>query len=243
MLVIPAIDIKNGKCVRLREGKMDEETIFSSNPIDVASSWFNQGAELLHIVDLDGAIKGDPVNQELIMEIIRTFKDLPIQIGGGIRSIETAKQYLDSGAKRLVLGTSAVKEPNLIQYLCNEFPNRIVLGIDSKEGRVKIDGWIGDSNIAPHELVKSYEGIAISGIIYTDISRDGMMIGVNIEETLKLASNTEIPIIASGGVSDLDQIREIALKSRGKIFGVICGRSLYEGAFTLKEAITASKLK
>ena len=241
MIVIPAIDLKGGKCVRLREGKMDDETIFSSNPIEVANSWHAQGAELLHIVDLDGAVNGVPINKSLIKDIVNKNDTLSIQVGGGIRNFETAKEYLDSGVERVVFGTHAVKEPELIRDLCEEFPNQVVLGIDSRYGYVKTDGWLEDSKITPKDLVEIYEGLAISAIIFTDITRDGMMKGLNIHETLSLAAITSIPVIASGGISSLEDIQNLvsASKEGNKIGidGVICGRSLYEEKFTLKEAM------
>ena len=237
MLVIPAIDLKNGKCVRLREGKMDQETIFSSSPIDVAGSWFKKGAELLHIVDLDGAINGNPVNKNLIKEIVSQHSDLSVQIGGGIRSFDTAREYLNAGADRIVIGTYAVKKPDFIHELCDNFPNQVILGIDAKDGLVRTDGWLGISSITPYELAKQYEGLPIYAIIFTDISRDGMMKGININATIELASSTSIPIIASGGISNLNEIQALASVDSTKLHGVICGRSLYEKTFTLEDAI------
>jgi len=239
--VIPAIDLKNGKCVRLREGKMNEETIFSTSPLEVAGSWFSQGAEWLHIVDLDGAFQGSPKNRTIIQEIVTKYKDLSIQIGGGIRTLDVAKSYLEHGASRIVIGTHAVKKPEFVFDLCTKFPDQIILGIDSKDGYVKTDGWLGSSNITPKDLLKTYEGLPISAVIFTDISRDGMMAGLNIEATLELAKNTSFPIIASGGISSIEEIQKIALASnlagQARISGVICGRSLYEGSFSFSEAM------
>ena len=237
MLIIPAIDLKDGKCVRLREGKMDQETIFSSSPIDVAGSWLKKGAEFLHIVDLDGAINGNPVNKNLIKEIVSKHSDLSVQIGGGIRSFDTAQEYLNAGADRIVIGTYAVKKPDFMHKLCDNFPNQIILGIDAKDGLVKTDGWLGISSITPYELAKQYEGLPIYAIIFTDISRDGMMKGININATIELASSTSIPVIASGGISNLNEIQALASVDSTKLHGVICGRSLYEKAFTLEDAI------
>ena len=235
MIVIPAIDLKNGKCVRLREGKMDEETIFSEDPISTAGSWFSQGAEILHIVDLDGAVNGQPMNQEIIFSIISEFPEKRIQIGGGIRSFESASEYLNEGIERVIMGTSAVEEPDMLKDFCSKFPNRLVLGIDALDGVVKTQGWLKGSGISPSELVKKFEDDPIAAIIFTDISKDGMMIGPNIEATSDLANQTKIPVIASGGVSSLDHI--IQLGDKKNISGVICGRALYEKAFTYEDVL------
>ena len=235
MIVIPAIDLKNGKCVRLREGKMEEETIFSEDPISIAGSWFSQGAEILHIVDLDGAVEGKPMNQEIIFSIISEFPEKRIQIGGGIRSFESASEYLNEGIERVIMGTSAVEEPDMLKDFCSKFPNRLVLGIDALDGVVKTQGWLKGSGISPSELIKKFEDDPIAAIIFTDISKDGMMIGPNIEATSDLANQTKIPVIASGGVSSLDHI--IQLEDKKNISGVICGRALYEKAFTYEDVL------
>ena len=235
MIVIPAIDLKNGKCVRLREGKMDEETIFSEDPISTAGSWFSQGAEILHIVDLDGAVNGKPMNQEIIFSIVAEFPEKKIQIGGGIRSFESASEYLNEGIERVIMGTSAVEEPDMLKDFCSMFPNRLVLGIDALDGVVKTQGWLKGSGISPSELIKKFEDDPIAAIIFTDISKDGMMIGPNIEATSDLANQTKIPVIASGGVSSLDHI--IQLEDKKNISGVICGRALYEKAFTYEDVL------
>lgn len=234
MLVIPAIDLKDGKCVRLREGKMDQETIFSEDPLSIAESWFAQGAELLHIVDLDGAIQGKPVNHKIIFEVAARFHDKRIQVGGGIRNFESASKYLENGLERVIVGTSAVEDPSMLRSFCKNYPNRLVLGIDARDGLVKTQGWLQGSNITPADLVKNFEGEPIAAIIFTDISKDGMMSGPNIDATLDLARKTDIPVIASGGVSCLEHIVELANED---IFeGVICGRALYENSFTFEEA-------
>ena len=235
MIVIPAIDLKNGKCVRLREGKMDEETIFSEDPISTAGSWFSQGADILHIVDLDGAVNGQPMNQEIIFSIISEFPEKRIQIGGGIRSFESASEYLNEGIERVIMGTSAVEEPDMLKDFCGKFPNRLVLGIDALDGVVKTQGWLKGSGISPSELVKKFEDDPIAAIIFTDISKDGMMIGPNIDATSDLANQTKIPVIASGGVSSLDHITQLADKKN--ISGVICGRALYEKVFTYADVL------
>ena len=235
MIVIPAIDLKNGKCVRLREGKMDEETIFSEDPISTAGSWFSQGADILHIVDLDGAVEGKPMNQEIIFSIISEFPEKRIQIGGGIRSFESASEYLNEGIERVIMGTSAVEEPDMLKDFCSMFPNRLVLGIDALDGVVKTQGWLKGSGISPSELIKKFEDDPIAAIIFTDISKDGMMIGPNIDATSDLANQTKIPVIASGGVSSLNHI--IQLEDKKNISGVICGRALYEKAFTYVDVL------
>jgi len=236
MLVIPAIDIKSGKCVRLKEGKMDQETIFSEDPLGMARQWFAKGAEILHVVDLDGAIQGKPINYEIILKIASEFQHKTIQVGGGIRNLESASLYLDSGISRVVMGTSAVKEPEILHKVSSVYPNGIVLALDVYDGKLKTEGWVEESSITPLDLINSLSDIKISAIIYTDISKDGMMSGPNVKATLELARKTIVPVIASGGVSSLDHIRELS-NSSVDLEGIICGRSLYEKAFTLEEAI------
>ena len=235
MLVIPAIDLKEGKCVRLREGKMDEETIFSDDPLATAASWFSQGAELLHIVDLDGAVSGKPMNQEIIFDIASQFPEKRIQIGGGIRNFRSATQYLEQGIERVIMGTAAVEDPEMLREFCNSYPNRLVLGIDALHGQVKTQGWLKGSSITPLELVKDFDGEPIAAVIFTDISKDGMMSGPNVNATLELAKQTDIPVIASGGVSSLEHLKQ--LSNENILFGAICGRALYESAFTYSEAL------
>ena len=239
MLVIPAIDIKEGKCVRLKEGDMKRDTIFSNNPDEVSSRWFSEGADLLHIVDLDGAIKGKPVNLKIISKIVSQHNSKSIQVGGGIREYENAKAYLESGVERVILGTKAAEDSQLISNLCCDFPNRVVLAIDALNGYVKTKGWTSETKIRPKDLLRRYSHFPLAGVIYTDISRDGMMNGANINATFDLSSNTKHPIIASGGISSLDEIKELLSPPNdlSSIAGVICGRSLYEGVFSLREAI------
>ena len=238
MLVIPAIDLKEGKCVRLREGKMEEETIFSDDPISTAASWFAQGAELLHMVDLDGAVSGKPLNQEIIFNIASQFPDKRIQIGGGIRNFQSASEYLDQGIERVIMGTSAVENPEMLREFCNLYPHRLVLGVDALDGQVKTQGWLKGSSISPLELIKKFDGEPIAAVIFTDISKDGMMSGPNIKATLELAQQTDIPVIASGGVSSLEHIRQLARENI--LAGAICGRALYENAFSYIEAVEAA---
>ena len=235
MLVIPAIDLKEGKCVRLREGKMDEETIFSDDPLSTAASWFSQGAEWLHIVDLDVAVSGKPMNQEIIFDIASQFPEKRIQIGGGIRNFQSATQYLEQGIERVIMGTAAVEDPEMLREFCNSYPNRLVLGIDALHGQVKTQGWLKGSSITPLELVKDFDGEPIAAVIFTDISKDGMMSGPNVNATLELAKQTDIPVIASGGVSSLEHLKQ--LSNENILFGAICGRALYESAFTYSEAL------
>ena len=235
MLVIPAIDLKEGKCVRLREGKMDEETIFSDDPLSTAASWFSQGAELLHMVDLDGAVSGKPMNQEIIYDIASQFPEKRIQIGGGISNFQSATQYLEQGIERVIMGTAAVEDPEMLREFCNSYPNRLVLGIDALHGQVKTQGWLKGSSITPLELVKDFDGEPIAAVIFTDISKDGMMSGPNVNATLGLAKQIDIPVIASGGVSTLEHLKE--LSNENILFGAICGRALYESAFTYSEAL------
>lgn len=239
MNIIPAIDLKDGKCVRLREGKMDQETIFSEDPVSMASFWFSQGAELLHIVDLDGAVQGKPINDDIIFSISEKFPSQKIQIGGGIRSFETAKEYLENGIQRVIMGTSAVEDPEMLKRFCLAYPKQLVLGIDALHGFVKTQGWLTASDLTPEQLVKSFEGFPLAAIVFTDISKDGMMTGPNIEATSNLAKSTRIPVIASGGVSSLLHIKE--LSAQKIISGAICGRALYEKVFTYEEAMRAAK--
>ena len=242
MIIIPAIDIKSGKCVRLKEGKMDQETVFSEHHVDMAGQWFSKGAEILHLVDLDGAIQGKPVNQKVILEIASEFKNKVIQVGGGIRNLESAALYLDSGISRIVMGTSAIKEPEILRQISLTYPKRIVLALDVYQGKLKTEGWVEASTTEPLDLLNSLSDIKISSIIYTDISKDGMMSGPNVEATVELARSTNIPVIASGGVSSLDHIRELS-RSNVNLEGVICGRSLYENTFSLEEAIAETQQK
>ena len=242
MIIIPAKEIKAGRCVRLKEGKMDQETVFSEHPVEMARQWFSKGAEILHLVDLDGAIQGKPVNQKVILEIASEFKNKVIQVGGGIRNLESAALYLDSGISRIVMGTSAIKEPEILRQLSSTYPKRIVLALDVYQGKLKTEGWVEANTTTPLDLLNSLSDIKISSIIYTDISKDGMMSGPNVEDTVELARSTTIPVIASGGVSSLDHIRELS-RSNVNLEGVICGRSLYENAFSLEEAIAESQQK
>ena len=239
MKIIPAIDLKEGKCVRLREGKMDQETIFSEDPIATAEHWFSEGADLLHIVDLDGAVSGKPINNKIISEIALEFPSKHIQVGGCIRSFEIAQDYIKIGVQRVIMGTSAIESPEVLKDFSNSYPNQVVLGIDALDGKVKTEGWVKESGITPLDLIKVFEGLPIAAIIFTDISKDGMMSGPNFEATSSLAKATEIPVIASGGVSSLSHIKK--LSEDKLIYGAICGRALYEKVFTYAEAVKTAE--
>jgi phosphoribosylformimino-5-aminoimidazole carboxamide ribotide isomerase len=236
MLVIPAIDLKDGQCVRLRQGRMDDVTVFSDDPIAVAGQWITAGARRLHIVDLDGAMAGRPINTEVVQRIVEAFPDTPIQLGGGIRDIEDAETYLDLGVQYLIVGSKAVREPHFVNDLCAEFPGHIIVGLDAKDGKVAIDGWSKLSRHDVIDLARHFERDGVEAIIYTDIQRDGMMQGTNVESTLKLAQSISIPIIASGGVSTLDDVKALCEVSDEGIMGAIIGRALYEGALDLNVA-------
>ena len=236
MLVIPAIDLKDGKCVRLRQGRMDDETIFSDNPVDVASQWVEQGARRLHLVDLNGAFDGEPVNGEIVRDIARAFPDLPIQIGGGIRTLETIQTYLDAGVDYVIIGTKAVKEPEFVTQACEQFPGHIIVGIDAKDGMVATHGWAEVSEVTAIDCAKRFESDGVDAIVYTDISRDGMMQGVNVEATLNLAKAIRIPVIASGGVTNMEDIKRLVPVAKDGILGAITGRAIYEGTLDLQEA-------
>ena len=236
MELIPAIDLKEGKCVRLRQGRMEDETIFSENPLEMAERWVTEGATRLHLVDLDGAFAGSPKNHKIISEICRTYPDLPVEVGGGIRNEDTVEAYLDDGVRYTIIGTRAVSEPHFVNDLCLEFPGHIIVGLDAKDGKVAIDGW---SKLSRHDVIdmaQHFEADGVAAIIYTDISKDGMMQGVNVDATVKLAQFVRVPVIASGGVANLDDIRRLCEVEEEGISGVIIGRALYEGTIDLAEA-------
>ena len=229
MLLIPAIDLKDGKCVRLRQGRMEDETIFSDDPVAVAARWVEAGARRLHLVDLNGAFEGKPMNRDVVHAIAEAFPELPIQIGGGIRDEETVQSYLDAGVQYVIIGTKAVNVPHFVNDLCLEFPGHIIVGLDAKDGKVAIDGW---SKLSRHDVIdmaKHFEQDGVSAIIYTDIGRDGMMSGVNVDSTVKLAQAVNIPIIASGGITNLDDVRALCAQADEGIVGAITGRAIYEG--------------
>jgi phosphoribosylformimino-5-aminoimidazole carboxamide ribotide isomerase len=238
MLLIPAIDLKDGRCVRLKQGDLEDETVFSEDPVQVARHWLELGAERLHLVDLNGAVSGKPQNAVLIRAIVEAVgAEVPVQLGGGIRSLETIERYLDSGVSYVIIGTAAVKSPGFLHDACNAFPGQVIVGLDARDGKVATDGW---SKLTRHEVIdlaRKFEGYGIEGIIYTDIGRDGMLTGVNIEATVKLAQAVDVPVYASGGVSSLEDIDKLlAVESEG-VEGVILGRSLYEGTLDFAAAL------
>ena len=238
MLLIPAIDLKDGRCVRLKQGDLENETVFSEEPETVARHWLELGAERIHLVDLNGAVSGKPQNAAIIKAIVEAVgSEVPVQLGGGIRSLETIERYLDSGVSYVIIGTAAVKSPGFLHDACNAFPGQVIVGLDARDGKVATDGW---SKLTRHEVVdlaRKFEGYGIEAIIYTDIGRDGMLTGVNIEATVKLAQAVDVPVYASGGVTDLADIDKLlAVESEG-VEGVILGRSLYEGTLDFAAAL------
>lgn len=236
MLLIPAIDLKDGKCVRLRQGQMEQVTVFSEDPVEMAGQWVDMGARRLHIVDLDGAFAGEPVNAPVIQQIANKYPELPIQVGGGIRNSETVQAYLESGVQYAIIGTRAVSAPHFVNDLCLEFPSHIIVGLDAKDGKVAIDGWSKLSNHDVIDMAKRFENDGVEAIIYTDISRDGMMRGVNVDATKQLAQQINIPVIASGGVTTLEDIRALLAVEDEGVEGAIIGRALYEGSISFADA-------
>lgn len=236
MLLIPAIDLKDGKCVRLRQGRMEDETVFADDPLDMAQRWVEAGARRLHLVDLNGAFAGQPVNTQVVRRIADAFPDVPIQLGGGIRDEDTVQLYLDAGVQYVIIGTKAVSAPHFINDLCLEFPGHIIVGLDAKDGKVAIDGWSKLSNHDVIDMAQHFERDGVEAIVYTDISRDGMMQGVNVEATVKMASEISTPVIASGGISTLDDIKALRAVEEEGVMGAIIGRALYEGSIDLAEA-------
>ena len=236
MLIIPAIDLKDGQCVRLRQGRMEDSTVFSGDPVDMASRWVDAGARRLHLVDLNGAFAGEPVNGDVVTAIARTYPDLPIQIGGGIRNAETIEAYLKAGVNYVIIGTKAVKEPEFVTEMCKQFPGHIIVGIDAKQGLVATDGWAEVTEVKAAELAKRFEADGVSAIVYTDIDRDGMMQGVNVEATVNMARASSIPVIASGGITNMDDIVALNAVADQGILGAITGRAIYEGTLDVAEA-------
>lgn len=237
MLMIPAIDLKDGHCVRLRQGLMDGATVFSEDPAAMARQWVDQGGRRLHLVDLNGAFAGKPVNEGAIKAIVEAVGDeIPIQLGGGIRDLETIERYLDDGISYVIIGTAAVKNPGFLHEACDAFPGHIMVGLDAKDGKVAVDGW---SKLTGHDVVdlaKRFEGYGVEAVVYTDIGRDGMLSGVNIEATVTLAQALKIPVIASGGVTNLDDVRRLCAVEHEGIMGAITGRAIYEGTLDFAAA-------
>ena len=242
MIVIPAIDLKEGACVRLEQGEMHRDTVFSDNPGEQALKWQQAGAELLHLVDLDGAFAGKPKNTEAISAILKAIS-IPAQLGGGIRDIATIEAYLSLGLSRVIIGTAAQRNPALVVEACQKFPGQIVVGIDAKNGLVAVQGWAELTDITAVDLAKKFEDCGVSAIIYTDISRDGMMGGPNLEATKSLAEAISIPVIASGGVSSLKDIKNLMAIEASGVTGAITGKAIYTGAIRLADAIALTKGK
>lgn len=240
MIIIPAVDIKGGKCVRLEQGRMDAETVFADDPVAIAQKWDAAGAAIIHIIDLDGAIMKHPRNLETISNIIASV-DARVQIGGGIRTMDTIGMYLELGADRVIIGTEAIRNPGLVDEACQLFPDSIVVGIDARKGMVAIEGWTEDTRMRAKDLARRFEDSGVVAINFTDIHRDGMQTGPNIEETRKMAESVSIPIIASGGVASLEDIKNLMPLEPVGVSGVITGKALYSGGLDLKEAIALAE--
>jgi phosphoribosylformimino-5-aminoimidazole carboxamide ribotide isomerase len=240
LIIIPAVDLKDGRCVRLSQGRMDQESVYSEHPVEMAKHWESMGAERLHVVDLNGAVMGKPIHRSLIKEIAQSLR-IPVEVGGGIREIATIEDYLSSGIRWVILGTAAFQNRSLVEEACRQFPERVILGIDARGGRVAIQGWKEVVSLEAVALAKQFEGKGLSAIVFTDIERDGMSTGLNVESTRRLSSSTSIPVIASGGVSRIGDIEHLLeLESEG-VIGVIVGRALYTGAVDLEEAVRISR--
>ena len=222
--------------MRLRQGEMGDSTVYGNDPVEMAARWVAAGGRRLHLVDLNGAFEGRPVNGEAVTAIAKAYPDLPIQIGGGIRSLHTIEQYLDAGVNYVIIGTKAVKDPKFVAEACKAFPGSVIVGLDAKDGLVATDGWAEVSNLVATELAKRFEQDGVSSIVYTDISRDGMMQGVNIDATVAMAKASGLPVIASGGVTNMDDIRALNAVADAGILGAITGRAIYEGELDLAEA-------
>lgn len=238
MLLIPAIDLKNGQCVRLRQGKMDDVTVFSPDPVAVARRWADEGAQRLHVVDLDGAVKGQPINIKIVEKIVRAVK-VPVQVGGGIRDEDTVQRLLNAGVQYVIVGTKAVTAPHFLHDLCLEYPRHIIVSIDAKDGRVALNGW---AKVTGHDAIETAQHCERDGaeaIVYTDIARDGMMNGFNVEATRNLAKSVKTPVYASGGISSLADLEALRQIEGDGVAGCVVGRALYEGTLTLKDALKA----
>ncbi|WP_438985288.1 1-(5-phosphoribosyl)-5-[(5-phosphoribosylamino)methylideneamino]imidazole-4-carboxamide isomerase [Aequoribacter sp.] len=236
MLIIPAIDLKDGQCVRLRQGLMEDSTVFSDDPVAMATQWVEAGTRRLHLVDLNGAFAGEPVNGDVVRAIAKAYPQLPIQIGGGIRSLETIEAYVKAGVSYVIIGTKAVREPEFVAEACKAFPGRVIVGLDAKNGLVATDGWAEVSDVQATDLAKQFDALGVSAIVYTDIARDGMMQGVNVEATVQMAQASSIPVIASGGITNMEDIKALAAVSSKGICGAITGRAIYEGTLDVREA-------
>ena len=236
MIIFPAVDIKGGQAVRLKQGKADQETVFSSDPVAMAKKWQEQGGKWLHVIDLDGAFSGEPVNRDLIERICSSV-DMPVQLGGGIRDLETAKAYLDAGVSRLIIGTIALTDPELFGSICKAFPGKIGVSLDAEGGVLKTKGWVEDSGLTIYDVLPRMEEQGVAFIIYTDIDRDGMQTGVNLPALTKLAETSSVPVIAAGGVATLDDIKALyPLSVNANLEGAISGKAIYTGTLDVKEA-------
>lgn len=234
-VIIPAIDLKDGKCVRLKQGRMEDDTVFSDDPVATASKWVDAGARRLHLVDLNGAFDGVPVHKSVVTDIAKAYPTLPIQLGGGVRNLHTIEHYLQAGLSYIIIGTKAVEDPDFVTQACREFAGHIIVGIDAKDGMVATHGWANVTDVKAIDLAKRFADVGVSSIVYTDIARDGMMQGVNVEQTVNLAKEGGLPVIASGGVTNLTDIKN--LKPFGQhIEGIITGRAIYEGTLDVAEA-------
>ena len=236
MIIIPAVDIKNGKCVRLLQGRQDAETVFSDDPAAMARKWANAGAELIHVIDLDGAFTKGPQNLDAIKRIMKTI-DTPIQLGGGIRDEQTAETYLNLGIEKVIIGTEAIRNPDWVKRTAERFPERVVVGIDARNGRVAIEGWTENTQFDAVESARCFEDCGLSHINFTDIYRDGMQTGPNIEETRRLAESISIPVVASGGVATIEDIRNLLPLEACGLIGVITGKALYSGTLDFEESL------
>lgn len=240
MIVIPAIDIRGGRCVRLLQGDFQRETVYSGDPVDVARRWAAKGAERIHVVDLDGSREGRPINDAVIRRILSAV-DVPIEVGGGIRESATVDFYLGMGVRWVILGTAALKNRDFVVEACRRHPGRVILGIDAREGKVAVEGWTEATGADVLEVARQYEGIGLAALVYTDISRDGMESGVNVAATERLARQVAIPVIASGGVAGIGDIDRLMAAACPGILGVITGKALYTGALDLEQAIARTK--
>lgn len=237
MLLIPAIDLKDGCCVRLKQGLMEQATVFSDRPAEMAEHWIKQGARRLHLVDLNGAFAGEPKNFDAIRDILSVVpENFPVQLGGGIRDLATIERYLSLGLRYVIIGTAAVNKPQIVHEACTAFPNQIIVGLDAKDGRVAIDGWATVTEHSVIDLAKRFAQDGAASIIYTDIGRDGMMVGINVPATKRLAQSLDIPVFASGGLTDLEDIRALCKAESSGIAGAITGRAIYEGTIDFAEA-------
>ncbi|MDH5510276.1 MAG: 1-(5-phosphoribosyl)-5-[(5-phosphoribosylamino)methylideneamino]imidazole-4-carboxamide isomerase [Nitrospinota bacterium] len=240
MIIYPAIDILDGKCVRLRQGDYDEVVQYSDDPVDMAYRWVDGGAKALHLVDLDGARAGFPINNDIIATISRTV-GVPVQVGGGIRNVEAAAAYLDLGVDKVIFGTAAIENPLIIMAAADQYPGRIMVGLDIKSGKPATKGWLETAELNPIDLAKRFSEMGVAGIIYTDISRDGMLQGVNIQAVKHFADNVDLPIIVSGGVTNLDDVRDVMELVEHGVMGLIIGKALYAGELKLKDALDLAR--